>query len=425
MVSYRLNNLAITIEKEGAGRFTKASYPIRFGKYSEIRTSDFEFQFNLNGEIKFIRGLSGRWPHPSEFLKRTDGNDWLFYSVGAVIGYKGIVDCIGEYYIPCLSYPSNSVWEFNPYTHPDILQGFAAWSQLYAELYNIRQNRAPANIKEFVTLIFNNHENALHEHAKKLHSIIGGPVSVLPPDTRHVDYEIIPLMISDGCLYQCNFCGVKSNHRFKPRPKDDILRQIRQLKRFYDRNLYNYHALFLGNHDALGAGDDLIRMAVSEAAAGFGLDTSPSMTPLLFLFGSVDSLLKTGNGLLDTLNRSPFYTYINIGFESVDATTLKKIDKPLDTVKIQNAFQKMLDINRNYSDIEITGNFLLGERFPPEHNLSLAELLSRITGPLHKKGGVYLSPLMDSRNREALLKPFFEIKEQSRLPTYLYLIQRL
>lgn len=426
MVSFRLNNLAITIEKEGTSRLIKASYPIRFGKYSEIRTSDFEFQFNLKGEIKFIRGLSERWPHPSEFLKRTDGNDWQFYSVGRVIGYKGIVDCMGEYYIPCLPYPSNSVWEFNPYTDPDILQAFAAWSQLYAELYNIRQNSAPANIKEFISLIFKNHENELHESAGKLHSIIGGRLSVLPPDTRHVDYEIVPLMISDGCLYHCDFCGIKSNDRFKPRSKDDVLNQIRRLKVFYGPNLCNYNAVFLGNHDALGAGDELIRTAVSEAASGFGLGkSSPAMKPMLFLFGSVDSLLKTEIGLFDELNGSPFYTYINVGFESLDAATLKTINKPLDTLKIRAAFQKMLDVNRDYSAIEITGNFLLGEQFPPNHNQSLAELLGSISDSPGKKGGIYLSPLMASRNREALLTPFFEIKKQSRVPTYLYLIQRL
>jgi hypothetical protein len=73
--AYRLNNLEITIDKEGANRFAKVTYPIRYGRFCEIKTADYLFQFNLNGEIKYIRGLSRDWPHPSEWLKRTDADD--------------------------------------------------------------------------------------------------------------------------------------------------------------------------------------------------------------------------------------------------------------------------------------------------------------------------------------------------------------
>ena len=54
MENYRLNNLDISLEREGAERFTKASYPIRYGRYSEIETREYLFQFNLNGDIKYI-----------------------------------------------------------------------------------------------------------------------------------------------------------------------------------------------------------------------------------------------------------------------------------------------------------------------------------------------------------------------------------
>ena len=69
-----LSNLAISVEKQGPAKVTKASFPLRYGKYSEIRTYEYEFLFNLNGEIKFIRGLNANWPYPAEQLKRTDGN---------------------------------------------------------------------------------------------------------------------------------------------------------------------------------------------------------------------------------------------------------------------------------------------------------------------------------------------------------------
>ena len=255
MASCRLESLAITIEKEGARRFIKASYPIRFGTYSEIKTSEYEFQFNLKGEIKYIRGLTGDWPHPSEWLKRTDGNDWVFYSATR---YDGIFDCLGEYYLPCLSYPSNSIWEFNPFADSNILKAFGAWSQLYGSLFEMPRHNVPSRIRDFLDRVSQAHETALYGESEKLHSIIGGRMSVLPPDTRHVDYDIIPLTIADGCLYHCDFCCVKSRCRFQPRTRNNILEQIRRLKAFYHRNLCNYNALFLGNHDALGAGDERI-----------------------------------------------------------------------------------------------------------------------------------------------------------------------
>jgi radical SAM superfamily enzyme YgiQ (UPF0313 family) len=87
-----------------------------------------------------------------------------------------------------------------------------------------------------------------------LNKIIGGRVSVLPPDTRHVDYDIIPLTIADGCLYHCRFCCVKTEQKFQVRSKENIHEQLRALKNHFGDDLVNYHALFLGNHDALAAG---------------------------------------------------------------------------------------------------------------------------------------------------------------------------
>ncbi len=424
-LSCRLNNLAVTVEKEGGSHFTKASYPVRFGYYSEIRTSEYEFHFNLNGDIKFIRGLNVNWPHPSEWLKRTDGNDWGYYSVGAVLNHKGIFDWFGEYYLPCLTYPSNAILEFNPYTDPHISSAFAAWSQLYATLYTSRCDGVPSGIKDFLSLVVQKDENTLHEQSRKLHAIIGGRVSVLPPDTRHVDYEVIPLNIADGCLYHCNFCCVKSREGYQPRSRDSVFVQIEQLKEFYGRNMGNYNALFLGNHDALGAGDELIGMAASEAFKAFGFANSNMKKPMLFLFGSVGSLLKSGNGLLEKLNSLPFYTMINIGLESVDEQTLASINKPLKVSRIREAFKKMLEINREYANIEVTANFLLGEQLLPDHTHSLIELLRDVPDASDKKGAIYLSPLFDNQKRGQLLNSFFEIKKLSRLPAYIYLIQRL
>ena len=422
MDSYRLNDLKITIDKQGANRYTKASYPVRYGRFCEVKTPQYLFQYNLSGEIKTIRGLNRNWPHPAEWLKRTDANDWVFYSVGR---YHRLFSFLGEYYLPCLSYPSNSLWKYNPFGDFTIQKALAAGSRLETGLRPLLANGVPFKLKDFVGRISRHDTNTLSLQPEKLHQIIGGPVSVLPPDTRHVDYEVIPLMVADGCLYHCDFCCVKSHRSFHRRSESNIRRQIRRLKSFYGANLGNYNALFLGNHDALAAGWEAIGMSAVEAYKAFDFEKSNIKNPALFLFGSADSLLNAGDKLFEALNRVPFYTYINIGLESADAATLAHINKPIELNKIKDAFQKMLDVNRRYLNIEITANFLLGERLAPAHYTALIELIRSCLDRFYSKGAIYLSPLNASCNRKALLRQFVEIKNKSRLPTFLYLIQRL
>jgi hypothetical protein len=304
------------------------------------------------------------------------------------------------------------------------MNAFAAWPQLYGSLHGCGIDRLHAKAKGLISLILDNHDGVLHERAQSLNEIIGGRVSVLPPDTRHVDYEIIPLNIADGCLYHCKFCCVKSAKRFQARSGNDITEQIRQLKLLYGRNLENYNALFLGNHDALEAGDDLIFLAASKAYKDFGLEAR-ARRPFLFMFGSVDSLLKSKKQLFEKLNHLPFYTYINIGLESLDQSTLEFIGKPLNESNVREAFKKMLDINAIFKNIEVTANFVIGEGLSAEHYLSLKELLREAPVTSGGKGIIYLSPLKDSPKKRELLPLVNEIKDQSVIPVFIYLIQRL
>ena len=424
MASHCQSNLAISVERQGPDRIAKATFPLRYGKYSEIRTSEYEFVFNLNGEIKFIRGINPDWTHPAEQLKRTDGNDWVYYSVGDDSSDNGLISWMGEYYLPCLPYPSNPVWEVNYFSNAAIMNAFAAWPQLYGNLHRRGMDRLHPKAKRLVSRILDNHDGVLHERSRRLNEIIGGRVSVLPPDTRHVDYEIIPLNIADGCLYHCDFCCVKSANRFQVRPSNDIVEQIRQLKFFYGRNLENYNALFLGNHDALGARDEPIFMAASKAYSAFGFGAR-AHNPFLFMFGSVDSLLNSKNRLFEKLDHLPYYTYINIGVESLDKSTLGFIGKPLNETKVRAAFNKMLAINITYNNIEVTANFVIGEGLPAEHYSSLKDLLGDVPVTSRGKGAIYLSPLKDSPKKRELLPMIYEIKDQSKLPVFIYLIQRL
>jgi Radical SAM superfamily len=420
-----LSNLAISVEKEGPPQIVKASFPLRYGKYSEIRTAEYEFRFNLNGEIKFIRGLNTNWPHPAEQLKRTDGNDWVYYSIGDKSGEKGIISWLGEYYLPCLPYPSNSIWEISYYANPAIMNAFAAWSQLFGSLYESKKDRLHAKVQELISCVIDNHDGVLFKRSQRLNEITGGRVSVLPPDTRHVDYEIIPLIIADGCLYHCNFCCVKSDRKFQIRSRLDILEQIEKLKEYYGRNIENYNGLFLGNHDALQAGADLIFDSASEAYDAFGFGDQGRVVPKLFLFGSVHSMLKSPASVFEKLSQLPFYTFINVGLETYDQTTLAKLGKPLKRSDVYATFMKMLDINATYENIEVTANFVIGKGLSTQHYESLKKLLQTAAATSKRKGTIYLSPLQDSPKKRELLPMINELQKDSNLPVYVYLIQRL
>ncbi len=427
METYELDHLIITLNKEGSKEFSKVSFPVRYGLFSEIRTPDALFQFNLNGEIKFIQGLTRAWPHPAEWLKRTVGNDWVYYSAG---DYKGIYDYFGEYYFPYLSYPSNSIMDGDPFADHPVILARKSPEALRIEISGWISGPGPKKLKEFLTRVARNDEETLRGRADRLHRLIGGPVTVLPPDSRHVDYEVIPIIVADGCLYHCGFCKVKTGQDFVPRTVKEVIRQMKDVKRFLGRDLHNYNAVFFGQHDALAAGRELLEAAAAGAYEIFEFERSHLRGAWLFLFGSVDSMIRSEEGLFETLNRFPFSTRINIGFESNDPETLEALRKPVSVERIREAFARMLDINRRYEKIEVTSNFVIGQDLPPGHLPSLSDLAGNGVSPGSPKGAIYLSPLVDGRmaekeNRRELLRKFLKLKTESRLPLFLYLIQRL
>jgi len=203
--------MKISLKHEGSKNYTKTSYPVRYGLYSEIEYNGFRFQFNLNGEVKYIAGTSPDWPHLAEWLKRTPGNDWLYYSTGNY--YAGVVDLLGEYYFPFPAYPTNCLFKENPFVCPNVITALKEMENIASLAHEQSKNYRSAEhqeLNDFLTLIEKKSTGHLRNRADKLHRILKAQVSVLPPDCRHVDYDVIPVMISDGCLYNCSFCEVKS-----------------------------------------------------------------------------------------------------------------------------------------------------------------------------------------------------------------------
>jgi hypothetical protein len=427
MELYQFDNLTVTPNKEGSREFLKVSYPFRYGRFGEIKTRDHIFHFNLNGEIKRIRGRNPSWPHPAEWLKRTITDDWVYYSAGS---YHDIYNFMGEHYVPCLSYPSNSIIGGNPFEDKAVISAIESWHALLTEIKGLISNTVPEDLKDFLTCVAKNDKAMLARRSHELHTLIGGQVSVLPPDTRHVDYEVIPIIIADGCLYNCGFCRVKSGQDFAPRTKENIMAQIKKMKAFYARDLHNYNAVFLGQHDALLAGREVVEYAAKNAYELLELEHAYLRGAGLFLFGSAESLVHSEERLFESLNSLPFSTYINIGLESADAETLALLKKPLTVEMVERAFTRMLEINTKYERIEITANFVFGDDLPPGHVQSLCALTREKLDHFYSKGAVYLSPLIngEARNRDTkkkMLTQFNRVKTLNRLATYIYLIQRL
>lgn len=422
MTKISLGDYVIRLDVKGSDRYEKVSFPIRYGCFSEIETNDFIFQFNLNGEIKYIRGKNTFQIEPTEWLKRTQANDWVFYSSG---GYNGAIRTIGEHYVPCFQYQTNAVTGGNPFKQGFFESAVSALYDLLMQLNALSPEIMDEQLSAFVRAVVSNDDKQLAGRTEYFHSITDGPISVLPPDTRHVDYDVVPVTIATGCLYNCAFCSVKTGSKFSRKSKEAIRRQINLLKDFYSKEIYNVNALFLGQHDALFAGAELIEYAALTGYDRFNFDASNLTQPRLFLFGSADSLLSTSAEDLERINRLPFDTFVNIGFESFDSRTLSMLGKPVSAEKMLRAFERMLEINKRYPRIEITANLVIGDGLPDSHYRAFKEQVAKIPVGSSGKGMIYISPFENSFDRKRMLRTFKEMKSQCRIPAFLYLIQRL
>lgn len=416
---FQNRDLSIELNVHGEDEYTKVSFPVKYGLFSRLETCDRILEFNLNHEIRHAKSKTNTWQHPSEWLKRTVGNDWIYYSTG---GYSGVFEALGEYYLPNLQYSTNSLIGGKPFQEENIDDLVKGWYEVVTGLENIDM---PEQFSRWLNAVKQQNPKKLQDKAQKLFDITGSRVSVIPPDARHVDYNIIPINISDGCLYKCRFCKIKNHKKFTVRSQQDIDNQIKQLKKLYNSDITNFNALFLGEHDALNTPGDLILETAQNAYHAFNFHTSYMADSYLFIFGSVDSFLNKGKTFFTKLNQLDFQTFINIGLESYDQTTLDSIGKPITREMVGQAFKKIQAINNACPNIEITCNFVMDESLPGTHYDSLMTLIRDSVNRTRPKGNIYMSPLKFGSPSREVLYDFYKLKAKSRFPTLLYIIQRL
>lgn len=404
---------------------TKAGFPVRYGEHGRVTTPELVVDVDRGGRVRFVQGRGELWPDPLEYLKRTDGDDWVYYSLGE---YADLESIYGERYLPCPAYPTNRPLGGEPFRDPAVGAALRAWPRVVREVRDLA-GRLP-ELEPFALRLAESEPERLARHADELHRIVGSRLPVLPPDARHVDYDVVPLVVADGCRYGCAFCRVTDRRPLAPRSRDEVREQLAALRRWLGPQAGNVQGLFLGLHDALGAGEELLLFAAEAAHRDLGFEGSPFARPQLSMFGSVDSLLGASDRLFEGLAASPWTSFVNVGLEAADDGILAALGKPLTRAKVGAALDRMVEVNARWPQVEVTANFVLPPGEDRRADDALVDLLETHVPRRTSRGVGYLSPLMvDDRRpragRRAVLTRVQALQRASRLPLLLYLIQRL
>ncbi len=418
----KFNNVAITIYHKGRNRFSPVTYPSFEGIKHQIEYKGYRFIFDLTGEIKYILNTNvHNWPDPLARIKRTIANEWVVY---LSYGYEDIYALTGVYYIPVRERLDYVPIVFDsPFKSKWFKDSIDCFYELIGFLPNCCKDIS-LDISNIILKIINANKNLeLKRKAHIFHHLISGTVPILPPDTVFVDYNVIPILISDGCLYNCKFCCLKTGNEWRQRTKSEITTQIKRLKEFFSEDIINYPAIFLGQNDALASSPELI---LETATIGFEslLKDSIFIEKSLYIFASTTSLLNAPSWLFKELNKIGYKNiYINCGIESFEQEVLNLIGKPISNKETNEAYKLALDINRDTTCIEISFNLLISKNFPLKHIKTLYE---KITFPTFKlpKGAIYISPILGEQYSLRDLKDIiFKLKANSKWDINLYLMQ--
>ena len=422
MERHQVEDMEVIFDFAGRDDWGKFSFPVWYGIPVKINWRGYKYDFNLRGGLKRVTGRPSVWPDPQEVLKRTEGNGFIYYGTN---GYESSYDLLKSYYVPFNGRYDSDLFAGSPLEGSHVRQALSAFDGLVEDAGRLAAAAACDRPRDFLRKIAARGREGLAGEAETLHRIIGANLPILPPDTIDVDYEVIPLIVAEGCRSRCRFCQFKTAGGFRVRSRRDIAGQVRALKDFYGADLVNYNSLVLGQNDALAAGEETLADAAELAYDLLNLSASFHRgKPNLFLFGSADSFLGADDALFERLDRLPYLTSINIGLESPDQETLDRLGKPLTTATVREAYRKMQEVNRCCANITVSCNFVLGAELPPKNVEAITTLLAGET-TAKGKGVVYLSPLLGASEKRQTLKEFGEIKIASPLPVFIYLAQML
>ncbi len=377
-----------------AKRFRLSYEPISVlafhGLLGSAELEGMRFLFDLQGRVKWmVPLLEENYPGTGSALRRTVGNNWLLYDGR---GYDSAYELTGRYYMPS-RVPKHRVEQLLPYLERLSLHiGVAGPERLERDAILLRR-------------------------------ILKGTIPIAHPDSLAVDYDVVPLFVTRGCLYNCPFCSVKTGGEFEVAGTGEFERQVEEMVEYLGPDLVNYNSVFLGQNDGLAAPPDLLLWAAETAHDGLRLwESVMSGGSRLFLFGSVGSLLDAPALLFEEMEGLPYRSiHINIGLESLDGSTLRLLGKPVEDREVRAAIERGISLSRPGSRLRFSFNFLLGGTFPTSHLTTLRQWLAELS-PRDAAGiTVYLSPLECEGWREGRLRrEVLELKALSRAALFLY-----
>ena len=399
------------------------SFQVNRGLYTEVRWAGYRFKFDLNGGLQKITGESSVWPYPEDWITRTQTNRWIYYSGRS---YEDIFALTGLYYYPFVDGQEDLFDQGSPFEEPYVKEAFRAWERLPAHLERAMGD-THGEEAEAIARILQMTSRGLSRRALDLYHCLRATVPIIPPETHKVAYQVVPIIVADGCRGNCRFCCLKSGMDLVPRSMEEISTQIKEIRAYYGPDLINYNSVFLGQNDALSAGLERVIEAALIAWRDLDLVHSYHPDPRLFLFSWPEALLSLDSSAVSDLNSLPYSkVHINVGIESLDKSTLEWLGKPLDIQTAWSCMEKAMELNMTPGPLEISLNFVAGDSLPQAHWDLLSQSLDRRNGPGPCKGAIYISPLRgELKAPRVLRRRILQLKARSSWPLFLYLIQGL
>lgn len=421
---FSIGNMDVIFDHGGRSDWGKYSFPVFYGVPVIVKWRRHEFHFNQLGHVRRVYVRARYWPNAQETLKRTIAGDWVFMST---FGYESSYDLMKSHYVPLTAYhdPGIVLMDEHPLDSAYAAKAMDTFDALVARAGERAAEGVDGRAGRFLKKIAAHGRPALAKFTERLHALTGGPLPVLPPDTIDVEYEVLPVMIADGCTGGCTFCKFVDKLHFRVRDEKNVRAQIEGLRDMFKDDLINYNAVVLGQNDALAAGADAIDYAARLAYKELQITGSYHDGSSLFMFGGAHTLLEAPESLFATLNKLPFDNiYINVGLESAHRPTLDELGKPQTGRDVRRAFRLLQRLNLEYDALNVSCNFLIGDGLPPEHTESVRALLASAETRM-SKGTAFISPIEGQSTHRRTRSEFTKIKLAAKMPVYLYLVQRL
>jgi hypothetical protein len=218
-----------------------------------------------------------------------------------------------------------------------------------------------------------------------------GHVDILPPD----QYRALLVRVTEGCAWnRCAFCRFYKDRAFRVRPMADIVRHVKELKRFFGQATRSRVSIFLGDADIFGASPALLRRVLPFLAGEFPFLASPQADGMggFHAFGEVTGALRWAPEDLRALAALGLRR-VTLGLETGSDEVRRTLHKPGTANMALQAVRRLKAAGIHVSPVILLGAG--GQRLRAAHREGTTALLNAL--PLDKNDIVYFSPIREGR----------------------------